>query len=225
MRRPSLVAALGAVLLGLSIPLALLGRAVLATPDRVEAARAGVAAGTTTQDGRSPFDRAADGLLSVGGDDPFAQLTREYRRTTAASGSFADSATPVRLATLARKVRPRSERVQAHLMVGTVFSMPAGNGSMSFGRMRQMGGGRLLTQALEEFREAALLDDRNEAAKYDLELVLKSQTAPFSALSGRRQTPTQRPSGQKRHQGQDAKHPRTRRKLRQGGVYGSGSGY
>jgi hypothetical protein len=225
MRRPSLVAALGAVLLGLSIPLALLGRAVLATPDRIEAARAGVAAGKTMQDGRSLFDRAADGLLGVGGDDPFAELAREYRRTTAASGSFADSATPVRLATLARKVRPRSERVQAHLMVGTVFSMPAGNGSMSFGRMRQMGGGRLLTQALEEFREAALLDDRNEAAKYDLELVLKSQTAPFSALSGRRQTPTQRPSGQKRHQGQDAKHPRTRRKLRQGGVYGSGSGY
>ena len=225
MRRPLLVAALGAVLLGLSIPLALLGRAVLATPDRIEAARAGASAGRTIQEGRSLFDRAADGLLGVGGDDPFADLTREYRRTTAASGSFADSATPVRLATLARSVRPRSERVQAHLMVGTVFSMPAGNGSMSFGRMRQMGGGRLLTQAVEEFREAALLDDRNEAAKYDLELVLKSQTAPFAALSGRRQTPTQRPSGQKRHQGQDAKHPRTRRKLRQGGVYGSGSGY
>ena len=225
MRRPLLVAALGAILLALSIPLALLGRAVLATPDRVEAARAGVSAGAATQVERSLFDRAADGLLSVDEDDPFARLIHEYRRATAASGSFAETATPVRLASLARKVKPRSERAQGHLMVGTVFALPAGDGSMSFGRMRQMGGGRLLTQAQEEFREAALLDDRNEAAKYDLELVLKSQTGPFSALSGRRQTPTQRPSGQKRHQGQDAKHPRTRRKLRQGGVYGSGSGY
>jgi hypothetical protein len=225
MRRPLLVAALGAVMLGLSIPLALLGRAVLATPDRVEAVRVGVSAGTAVQEGRSLFDRAADGLLGAREDGPFAQLTREYARATQASGSFAGSATPLRLATLARNVRPRSERAQAHLMVGAVFALPAGDGSMTFGRMRQMGGGRLLTQATEEFRAAALLDDGNEAAKYDLELVLKSQTAPFSALSGRRQTPTKRPSGKDRHQGQDAKHPRTRRKLRQGGVYGSGSGY
>jgi hypothetical protein len=221
MRRPLIAAVAGVAALGLSIPLALLGRAVLAAPDRVEVARSpgGV------QEGASGFDHAADWLLGVGGADPFFQLVREYRQAISHSGSFAGAGTPVRLATLARTVKPRSEQAQAHLMVGTVFALPAGNGSISFGRMRQFGGARLLAQAEEEFRAAALLDDRNEAAKYDLELVLASQTGRFSPLSGRRQTPTNRPSGQKRHQGQDAKHPRTRRKLKQGGVYGSGNGY
>jgi hypothetical protein len=220
MRRPLLAVAAGVALLGLSIPLALLGRAALATPDRVEAARTpGAVEGSL-----SPFDRAAGWLVGAPGTDPFFQLVREYRRAND-SASSADASAPVRLATLARRVGPRSEQAQAHLMVGALFALPAGDGSMSFGRLRQMGGGRLLEQAVQEFREAALLDDRNEAAKYDLELVLASQTSAFSALSGRRQTPTSGPNGRNRHEGQTAKHPRTKRRLRQGGSYGSGSGY
>jgi hypothetical protein len=224
-RRRLLLIAAGVAALGLSIPIALLGRAVLGTPDRLDAIRVGEAAGTPVREGLSPFDRAADVFLGVDEVDPFFELVHGYRAATAADSSFTDSAAPLRLATLARRVGPRSERAQAHLMVGTVFALPAGTGSINFGRLRQMGGARLLTQAVEEFRASALLDDGNEAAKYDLELVLKSQTAPFAALSGRRQTPTKRPSGRNRHQGQDARHPRTHRRLRQGGVYGSGSGY
>ena len=221
MKRPLLAVVLGAVLMGLAIPLALLGRAALATPDRVELTR--------TEDGVAsrpgPFDRAAAWLLGAPPSDPFFALVSEYRAAASAESTFTDSATPVRLAALARKVGPTTEQAQAHLMVGTIFALPAGNGSMSFGRLRLMGGARLLRQAEEEFREAARLDERSEAAKYDLELVLKSQTAAFSALSGRRQTPTSRLPGRNRHQGQDTKHPRTKRRLRQGGVYGAGSGY
>lgn len=221
MRRPLVAVVVGACALALSIPLALLGRAVLATPDRVEAAR--LPGGQ--QQGLSAFDQAADWLLGVEENQPFFKVVQVYRRTVSNPSGSTDSGAAVRLATLARRVKPRSERAQTHLMVGKVFALPAGDGSISFGRLRQFGGGRLLAQAEEEFRAAALLDDRNEAAKYDLELVLASQTAPFSALSGRRQTPANRPSGRKRNQGQDARHPRTHRRLRQGAVSGSGSGY
>jgi hypothetical protein len=220
MKRPLLLTAAGVAALVLAIAFALLGRAVLAAPDRVEAARAG-----GTQEERSPFDRAADWLLGVGDPDPFFELVRTYRRAVADTSITIDSSTPVRLGTLARRVGPRTEQAQAHVMVGTVFALPAGNGSMSFTRLKQIGGGRLLNQATQEFRAAALLDERNEAAKYDLELALTAQNPAFSALSGRRQTPTQRPPGRNRHQGQDAKHPRTKKRLKQGGVYGSGSGY
>jgi hypothetical protein len=211
--------------LGLSIPLALLGRAVLAAPDRVELVRMGTA-GTAVREGRSLFDRAADGLLGVGEVDPLFVLAREYRHAASAPNPLTDSATPVRLATLARQVAPRTERSQAHVMVGAAFALPSGNGSISFERMRELGGARLLGQAVGEFREAAIIDDRNEAAKYNLELVLKSQAGALPPRSTRRGTKkTERPSGHKRHEGDAAKHPPTRRKLRQGGVYGSGKGY
>jgi hypothetical protein len=209
MRRPLLAFAAGAAAIALAVPLVLLGRAVLATPDR---------AGST-----GAFDRAANWLLGVRNDDAFFELVRAYRR--ADSKSTVDSATPVRLATLARRIGPRTERAQAHLMVGAIFALPAGNGSVSFGRMRQFGGGPLLDQAAQEFREAAMLDERNEAAKYDLELVLRSQTPAFQALSKRRLSAPERPNGRNNKQGQDTKHPRTKRRLKQGGVYGSGSGY
>ena len=150
---------------------------------------------------------------------------RAYRKATADSTEPTDSGTPMRLAALARGIKPASERSQAHVMVGAVFALPAGNGSMSFARMRLIAGGRLLAQAVEELRRAVLLDDRNEAAKYDLELVLSSETPEFAALSKRRLSAPNRPNTRSRHQGQDAKHPRTRRRLRQGGSFGQGSGY
>jgi hypothetical protein len=211
MRRPLFAVAAGVTAIALAVPLVLLGRAVLATPDRATSTGA--------------FDRAADWLLGVRNDDAFFKLARAYRRAIADPESPVDSATPVKLATLARRIGPRTERAQAHLMVGAIFALPAGNGSISFGRMRQFGGGPLLDQATQEFREAAMLDERNEAAKYDLELVLRSQTPAFEALSKRRLSAPERPNGRNNKQGQDTKHPRTKRRLKQGGVYGSGSGY
>src|SRR5262249_23366072 len=129
------------------------------------------------------------------------------------------------VAALARGIRSASERSQAHVMVGALFSLPAGDGSITFARMRLLGGNRLLTQATEEFRRAVVLDDRNEAAKFDLELVLSSQTPEFAALSKRRLAAPNQPTHPSRHQGQGARHPRTRHRPRRGGSSGQGTGY
>ena len=83
MRRSLLLTAAGVAALVVAIAFALLGRAVLAAPDRVEAARAGGA-----QEERSPFDRAADWLLGVGDPDPFFKLVRTYRRAVADTSSL-----------------------------------------------------------------------------------------------------------------------------------------
>jgi hypothetical protein len=220
-RRPLLTLALGAGLLALAIPVALLGRSALSAPDRAEAARSPGGA----RDAGSPFDRSADWLLGVGTSEPFFRVVREYLKATADSASTLDAGAPVRLAALARGIRSPSERSQAHVMVGAVFSFPAGNGSMSFARMRLIGGSRLLAQAVQELRQAVLLNDRNEAAKFDLELVLSSQTPEFAALSKRRLSAPNRPNARNQHQGQDSKNPRNRRRLKQGGSFGQGSGY
>jgi hypothetical protein len=220
-KRPLLLLGLGAALLALAIPVALLGRSVLSAPDRADAARTPAGG----QQARSSFDQAADWVLGVRSSDPFFRVVRAYRKATADTSEPLDSGTPVRLAALARGIRSAAERSQAHVMVGTVFSLPAGNGSMSFARMRLIGGSRLLAQAVAEFRRAVLLDDRNEAAKYDLELVLSSETPEFAALSKRRLTAPNRPTARKQRAGQDAKNPRNRRRLKQGGSSGQGSGY
>ena len=212
---------LGAALLALAIPVALLGRSVLSAPDRAEAAR--TPAGR--HEARSAFNRAADWMLGVSSSSQFFRVVRAYRKDMADSSEPLDSGAPVRLAALARGIRPAGERAQAHVMVGAVSALPAGDGSMSFARMRLIGGSRLLAQAVEEFRRAVLLDERNEAAKYDLELVLSSQTPEFGALSKRRLTAPNRPNARKQQQGQDARNPRTRRRLKQGGSFGQGSGY
>lgn len=220
MRRPLLLVALGAALLALAIPTALLGRSLLSAPDRAQAARTPGA-----QPAASAFDRAADWLLGARTADPFFRVARAYRKVTADPEAPVPEGTPVRLAALARRIGPASERSQAHVMVGAIFSLPAGNGSMSFARMRLIGGARLLAQSVEEIRRAVLLDDRSEAAKYDLELVLSSQIPEFSALSKRRLAAPSRPNKRSQHAGQDSRHPRTKKRLKQGGAFGHGSGY
>ena len=226
MRRPLVAAAAGVAALGLSIPIALLGRAVLAAPGRAEAAAVDWPAAAHVRESRSLFERAADGLLGADRPDEFFGLVHAYRQAVSAPIGTSDSANPVRLAALARQVGPDSERSQAHLMVGVVFALPAGGGSISFDRMRAMrGGGALLEQAAAEVREAAVIDERNEAAKYDLELLLKSQDRSLRARTSGRGTQQLQPSSHNKRAGNDVRRPRTRRRIRGGGVYGSGSGY
>lgn len=208
MKRQVIALVVGAGLLGLAIPVALLGRSALSAPN----------------ESGSTFDRAANWIVGTASSEPFFRVARAYRKAYAASAGSADSGAPVRLAALARGIRSPRERSQAHVMVGAVFSLPAGNGSMSFARMRLIGGSRLIAQAVEELRRAVVLDDDNEAAKYDLELVLSSQTPEFAALSKRRLSAPNRPNAKSRHQGQDSRHGRTRKRLRQGGSFGQGSG-
>jgi hypothetical protein len=226
-RRPLLAAAAGVAALGLSMPIALLGRAVLAAPGQAELAAIDWPAGAHVEENRALFERAADGLLGADRPDKFLALVRGYRQAGSGPIGVTDYANPVRLARLAQEVGPDSERSQAHLMVGVVFALPAGRGSISFERMREIrGGGRLLAQAAGELREAAVIDDQNEAAKYDLELLLKSQARSLPLRSTRRGTQkAKRPPGRSKHAGHDVRHPRTRRKLRGGSLYGSGKGY
>jgi hypothetical protein len=131
---------------------------------------------------------------------------------------------PVRLAQLARRLGNADERSQAHVMVGAVFALPAGNGTVSFDLVRQLGGARLLEQAAAEFRAAARIDDENEAAKYDLELLLKRDAIM------RRSAGSGRPEGQRpnaRQARQQRRNARTRRRVEEhsAGIYSTGRGY
>ena len=109
-------------------------------------------------------------------------------------------------------------------MVGAVFALPAGNGTVSFDLLRQLGGARLLEQAAAEFRTATRIDDQNEAAKYDLELLLKREAiARGSAANGR-------PDGQRPNERRARRQRRnadTRRRVEEhsAGIYSTGRGY
>jgi hypothetical protein len=218
-RRQLLVAVLGVAALALSIPLALLGRAVLATPTEV------TAVGTApAEEDRSPAERAAASLLAADRAERFSEVVRAYRRAAAAPAVGAASMAPVRLAQLARRLRNADERAQAHVMVGAVFALPAGNGTVSFDLVRQLGGARLLEEAAAEFRAAARIDDRNEAAKYDLELLLKRDAI------ARRSHSEGRPAGQRpnaRQARQQRRNASTRRRVEEhsAGIYSTGRGY
>ena len=221
MRRHLLVAVLGAVALALSIPLALLGRAVLATPTDVTAVDAGTARAPQE---RSPAERAAASLLAADRAERFGEVVQGYRRAAAAPAVGAASMAPVRLAQLAERIGNADERAQAHVMVGAVFALPAGNGTVSFDLVRQLGGGRLLEEAAAEFRAAARIDDENEPAKYDLELLLKRDAI------ARRSRSEGRPAGQRpntRQARQQRRNASTRRRVEEhsAGIYSTGRGY
>jgi hypothetical protein len=216
-----LVAAAGAVALALSIPLALLGRAVLAT--EVTRLDAGSLDNGVRQN-RTLAERAAASLLAADRAERFAAVVRAYRRAAAAPAIGAASMAPVRLAQLARRVDNADERAQAHVMTGAVFALPAGNGTVSFDLVRQLGGARLLEEAAAEFRAAARIDDQNEAAKYDLELLLKKDAI------ARRSAGNGRPAGQRpnaRQTRQQRRNASTRRRVEEhsAGIYSTGSGY
>ena len=228
LRRRLVVAAAGVVALALSIPIALLGRAVLSTPTTV--AQRDVRWPSDVRVSRAPTlpERAAATLLGVDQPEGLLTIARAYRHAAALPAFATASLTPVRLAQATESLDSAQERAQAHVLVGAILALPAGNGSMSFDALRRLGGGRLLDQAAAEFRAAASLDDRDEAAKYDLELLLKSETAsrasrrPTSSRSSSRKQPASRRQVRKRRR---SKASQTRRRERTAGIYGTGSGY
>lgn len=211
MRHPVAAAAAGVCALVLATPVALLGRAVLATPG--PAARS---------DG--PAERAARDLLGVGGPDRLSQIARTYRRAAANPAVTDTSTTALRLAELARRVATPAARSEAHVLAGAVFALPAGTGGLDFAAMRRLGGAASLEQAAQEFRAAIAADPRNEAAKYDLELLLKDEAR--SRAQHHRGKPSKHQRG-KRQRVAPKKHSKRRApaKRRQGGLYSSGSGY
>jgi hypothetical protein len=129
---------------------------------------------------------------------------------------------PLQLARLSGGIRSPRQRAQADVLVGATFALPAGNGSVGFDVVRQLGGGRLLDQAAGAFRAAALLDDGNEAAKFDLELLLKAQSASKTTQQRRSDRSRSKARQQERSR---RKRPRGSREQHAAGTSPGGSGY
>lgn len=222
----ALVAA-GAAALVLSVPLALLGRAALATPGAVARQSADEPAAVQVVAGhRSLAERAAWHLLAADRSEPFAEIVQTYR-TVAGLPAYAGQPTwSVRMAHLIPKLRSPSERAQAYVMAGTVLALGAGDG-LGIPQTNDSPGARaLLAQALDDFRAAVSYDPHSEEAKYDLELLLRQQTAQSAQRSGgeQRKRPVAampQPSAAKSKQNE----PLNQSRINDAGVYASGSGY
>lgn len=225
MRHPVAAAVAGVCALALATPIALLGRAVLATPAAVVRDSRDWPAKAHVVRSNGPADRAARTLLGV--DDPgrLSEIARAYRRAAASPALSDTSATALRLEELARHVRSPGGRSQAQVIAGAAFALPAGTGRLDFDAVRRLGGASSLDQAAQEFRVAIAGDDRNEAAKYDLELLLKAE-ARSRAAQHRHGKPSQQQARKRQHI-----PPRKRSKRRvsakrhQGALYSNGSGY
>ncbi len=224
MTRRLLIVAVGAAALVLSIPLALLGRAALATPAAVarEAAvlPADVHIGTPH---RSLADRAAWHLLGAGRAGPFTEIVRTYREVTALPAMAAQPTWSVRVGNLIPRLRSPQERAQAYVMAGTLLALGAGDGLGVTQISDSPGAKALLAQAADEFRAAVAADGENEQAKYDLELLLRQQSPgrPGTGPASRKPTSKPPPAGGKRQR----KVPLTQSQINDAGVYATGSGY
>ena len=209
MRRGLLLAAIGVAALALSIPLALLGRAVLATP------------GTTSPSGVP--ERAAAELLAAERAQRFSTVVDAYREAVAVPALAIRANNPIQLAHLIPTLPSAKERSQAHVMVGAIFALPAGDGRISFDLLRRAGAMRFFEQATAEFHAGARADDGNEAAKYDLELVLKQlllwQRQQQSSSDGDAKNGKQRTR-------RNRQNPRSIDvELQHAGIYSTGTGY
>ena len=171
-----------------------------------------------------PLALAGRAALAGGGGrgSTLQTIAAAYRGATAAPAqSPADL--PLRLARLSTRIPSARDRAQADVLVGAVLALPAGNGSVGFDAVRQLGGGRLLDQAAGAFRSAAQLDDTNEAAKYDLELLLKTQAqAQRSQQRRRARAPRSAPRSRQRER---QKRARGSREQHAAGTSAPGSGY
>lgn len=227
MRRRLGLAAAGAAALALAIVLALVGRAVLATPAAVAREGRGWPEGARVERSHGVAERVAASLLAADRAERLYAIARAYRRAAASPATSATTLTPVQLADQTRRLGSPLERAQAHVLVGAVLALPAGNGSISFDAVRQLGGGRLLDQAAEEFRAAAILDDGNAAAKYDLELLLKRAAMTRASRRNDSRQRSTKQQGKQRQRSRRHRRKSTRASLKRhaGAIYSNGSGY
>ena len=225
MRGQILLAAAGAAALALSIPVVLVGRAVLATPDEVARVNTGWPSGSNVRkQHRDLVDRAAAGLLDTGRAERFAEVVRIYRNATALPVVAGQPTGPIRIAHLVPKLHTDEERAQALVMASTLLAMAAGDGLGVPEIGRDPGSKALLRQSVGGFQTAVQLDDRNEAAKFDLELLLRQAGAGPPAAPPRKKTTAS---------GKPKASPKKKQQKRQEGhsevshasVYATGSGY
>jgi hypothetical protein len=218
-----LVAGLAA--LALAIPLALLGRATLATPEKVDRSVTDWPAYATVHPARKPrFERAASTLLGADRAEHFAAAVATYRR---ASAPPVFDVPPETLASELHAIAglpPGKARAQGLLMLGTLFVLATGgDGRILGGANARKQSGNLIREAMDDFRTAIVMDDTNEDAKYDLEVLLRlqiaAQPAPRKAKPGRgKRRP---PAGPRRA----ANRTLNRSELNHAGVYVAGTGY
>jgi hypothetical protein len=216
----------GLILLGISIPLALLGRATLATQTKVERALTEWPAYATVgrESDAPPLERAASSLVGAGRAEHFADAVRTYRR---ASSPPVFDVPPETLASELHAISglpPGKARAQGLLMLGTLFVLATGgDGRILGGANARKESGNLIREAMNDFRTAIVMDDGNEDAKYDLEVLLRlqiaAQPAPRKAKPGRgKRRP---PAGPRRA----ANRTLNRSELNHAGVYVAGTGY
>ena len=223
MRRRVIAAASGIAVLAVSIALALLGRAVLATPAAVDRAAPGWPERALVEARhRSLADRVAASLLAADRADAFNQIVGVYRNAIELQAAAGDPRGPVAITRLIPRLRSPEERAQALVMAGTLLAYSAGAG---FGAVlparEQAPTTTVLAQAREDFRDAVRSDPGNEAAKYDLEFLLRQQQAQSK----------QKPPARKRKKApttQDRRKKKTAAANGQehhAGIYATGSGY
>jgi hypothetical protein len=181
-RRALLLAcAAGALLLGVAA--LALGRSVRAVPaaiHREDATIVAVAPGLTIGP-RSPGERAARAAVGAPDRHRYFEALQLYADAARAAGlgdAFGDVDTlqgehgtnELRIAGLLADLHDPRERSQAATMLGTLILLYSANG-------RAAGGPQLVQQAVGDFQDAVRSDPRNDAAKYDLELLLRLHAA------------------------------------------------
>jgi hypothetical protein len=224
-RRRLLITGAGAIAIALSIPLVLLGRAVLATPDDVARATTGwPSEARLAKPHRDPAERVAARLLATDRVERFAEIVRIYRAATALPVAAGQPVGPIRIAHLIPKLHAEEERSQALVMAATLLAMAAGDGLGVAEIGHDTGSRALLQQALGGFRAAVRSDDRNEAAKFDLELLLRQVGMRPASRSAREQS-NQKAKSQGKQKGRRQKRTVGHGEVSHADVYATGTGY
>jgi len=226
MRRRVITGVAGVAALLLAIPLALVGRAALATPAAVARQTASPAGVQVGSHHRSLAERAAWSLLAADRSRPFAEIVRTYRTVAGLRALSGQPTWSIQISRLIPQLRSTSEQAQAYVMAGTVLALGAGDGLGVPLAADSEGAQALLSQALADYRAAVLADGGNEDAKYDLELLLRQAAAhaptPSPGSSKKRRTvPRPQTAAGKQRQTQ----PRVESRINDAGIYASGTGY
>lgn len=222
MKRRLVFAVSGIAVLAVAIALALLGRAVLAVPAAADRTSAGwpervqVGAGS-----RSIPDRAAASLLDADRADAFSAIVGIYRAAVALPAAAGDPRGPVKITRLIPRLRSPEERSEALTIAGTLLAYSAGSG---FGTILpgqlQASTATVLRQAREDYKNAVRTDPQSEAAKYDLELLLRQQQMQSQQRPRphkRKKTPTVQDTRRKSAPANGQEH--------HAGIYATGTGY
>jgi hypothetical protein len=172
----ALLVLVGASLVGLGLAMRSVPAALERENTALANADAGLSLGTP-----SPGARLARSLVGAPDRRPYADALRRYADMTRAAGvgdAFGDidtvegqhGANELQIAGLLGGLHDPRQRSQAATMLGTLILLYSSNGKAT-------GGAELVQQAVGDFQSAIVDDPANDAAKYDLELLLRLHSA------------------------------------------------